>query len=133
MKKIIKIIVCSLICLSINILTLNVKSSYAEEISTYAIERYNRTITFGLNDMGSVKITLVLNHNLTTKKTFIEEVQKEINFNKAYIFLKFKSVKTNPDIGVTFTGSKQIKVTITYANEIPGNSQTYTRSDYITL
>lgn len=133
MFKLRKIIYSYIICFSLIIIAMGINNVSAQEVTPYAIEKYNREVTIGLGIHGHIDVTLVLSHNMTTKKTHITEVKKDLHFNPEYPFLTFKKVTTNPGIGTTFIGSNQVKVTVTYANEIPFNSETITKYGYVTL
>lgn len=79
-----------------------------------AIESYSRSTVIGLQTYGSVDVSVVIKHNMTTGKSWINSVSHTDHYNPTYLDLKTVSVSTNPAVNEYFTGSKRIKVTLKY-------------------
>lgn len=109
------------------------KVSALDELTVKAVEHYDRKTTVGLGEFGKINVVVTISHNMTTGKSCVYAVKETPEFSKLYPFLKFKSVSTSPSQGVYFTGAISIKVTVTYLNDIPGNSKTFTKDAYIDL
>lgn len=132
MKKFIKLVLCCALVSVMSLATVASTDVFAleEGASARAIETYTRTTNVQLaGEFGYVKVTLYINHNMTTGKSYISRIEYMEYFNESYILLFGKSLTTDPDIEEVFTGAIQIKITYKYSN----NNTSYTAYGYIQL
>lgn len=132
MKKFIKLVLCCALVSVMSLATVASTDVFAleEGASARAIETYTRTtnITLSGND-GYVKITIYINHNMTTGKSYLTQIVCQPYFNESNVFLITRSVSTDPDLEEVFTGAIQVKITYKYDDQY----NTYTKYGYIQL
>ena len=130
MKKFMKLI---LFCTLVSILSLagiSQVSALEDGASSRAIETYTRSTNITLHsDHGYVAVTLYINHNMTTGKSYISRIAYKEYFNESYMLLNGQSISTTPGLEVNFTGAINIKITYKYKN----NYTSYTSYGYIQL
>lgn len=64
-----------------------------DNTSARSIESYSRSTVIGLQTYGSVDVSVVIKHNMTTGKSWISSVSHTDHYNPTYQDLKTISVK----------------------------------------
>lgn len=130
MKKLFKFIVCCTLVSVLSLAGLSQVSALEDGASSRAIETYTRSTNIYLaSDYGYVAVTLYINHNMTTGKSYISRIGYTPHFNVSYLLLSTESISTTPGLEVNFTGAINVKITYKYKND----NTRYTAYGYIQL
>lgn len=130
MKKLMKLILSLTLVSVLSLAGISQVSALEDGASTRAIETYTRSTDIQLaSNHGYVSVTLYINHNMTTGKSYISRIEYQPHFNVYNFYLYDKGISTNPGLEEVFSGAINIKITYKYQDL----NTTYTRIGYIQL
>ena len=84
-----------------------------DNTSARSIESYSRSTVIGLQTYGSVDVSVVIKHNMTTGKFYVYNTDYNTHFNTGYGGVGVSAFSTNPAKGQEIKG-KVITAKITY-------------------
>lgn len=130
MKKLMKLILSLTLVSVLSLAGISQVSALEDGASTRAIETYTRSTNITLNsNHGYVAVTIHINHNMTTGKSYLTKIVVTPYFNVGNMYLKSKSITTNPALQEVFSGAINVKITYKYQDLY----NTYTSYGYIQL